>query len=265
MREPEEREIGRVYFPSSPGEFITLFAHFHRAEIARMAGWRDRIDRTTNWAITLVAAMLSVSLSTSNAHHSVLMFAMVLAFFLLMIEFAALSILRRLPVSRPPAGAQLLRQIVRSRREGGGGLAAHHGCGSGGADIRDVDGGGRVAKVATQLHLDIPDPAGRMGAQGDVSLFQRRDSGCSYLSRLDQECRSGSRFRLDHIGSHCCLLRLDRRCRIENLRPSGRTRAWRCSCVRRAGMFLSFEMGLEQRAAGNRLGRRGGFGGEDQG
>jgi uncharacterized membrane protein len=86
MQEPEGREIGRIYFPSSPGEFITAFAHFHRAEIARMAGWRDRIDRTTNWAITLVAAMLSVSLSTSNAHHSVLMFAMVLAFFLLMIE-----------------------------------------------------------------------------------------------------------------------------------------------------------------------------------
>jgi uncharacterized membrane protein len=86
MQEPEGHESGRIYFPSSPSEFITVFAHFHRAEIARMAGWRDRIDRTTNWAITLVAAMLSVSLSTSNAHHSVLMFAMVLAFFLLMIE-----------------------------------------------------------------------------------------------------------------------------------------------------------------------------------
>ena len=86
MQEPEGREIGRIYFPSSPSEFITAVAHFHRAEVARMAGWRDRIDRTTNWAITLVAAMLSVSLSTSNAHHSVLMFAMVLAFFLLMIE-----------------------------------------------------------------------------------------------------------------------------------------------------------------------------------
>lgn len=86
MQEPGGRDNGRIYFPSSPSEFITLFAHFHRAEIARMAGWRDRIDRTTNWAITLVAAMLSVSLSTSNAHHSVLMFAMVLAFFLLMIE-----------------------------------------------------------------------------------------------------------------------------------------------------------------------------------
>jgi uncharacterized membrane protein len=86
MPESEPHELGRIYFPSSPSEFITVFAHFHRAEIARMAGWRDRIDRTTNWAITLVAAMLSVSLSTSNAHHSVLMFAMVLAFFLLMIE-----------------------------------------------------------------------------------------------------------------------------------------------------------------------------------
>jgi uncharacterized membrane protein len=86
MQEPQGREIGRIYFPSSPSEFITVFVHFHRAEIARMAGWRDRIDRTTNWAITLVAAMLSVSLSTSNAHHTVLMFAMVLAFFLLMIE-----------------------------------------------------------------------------------------------------------------------------------------------------------------------------------
>src|SRR5437879_1968912 len=79
MQEPEGRDLGRIYFPSSPSEFITVFAHFHRAEIARMAGWRDRIDRTTNWAITLVAAMLSVSLSTSNAHHTVLMFAMVLA------------------------------------------------------------------------------------------------------------------------------------------------------------------------------------------
>ena len=86
MQEAQGHEPGRIYFPSSPSEFITVFAHFHRAEIARMAGWRDRIDRTTNWAITLVAAMLSVSLSTSNAHHSVLMFAMVLAFFLLMIE-----------------------------------------------------------------------------------------------------------------------------------------------------------------------------------
>src|SRR5690242_16444594 len=56
-------------YPSTSAEFINVFAHYHRAEIARMAGWRDRIDRTTNWAITVVAAMLSVSLSTPTAHH----------------------------------------------------------------------------------------------------------------------------------------------------------------------------------------------------
>lgn len=51
-----------------------------------MAGWRDRIDRTTNWAITAVAAMLSLSLSTASAHHGVLIFAMLLILLLLWIE-----------------------------------------------------------------------------------------------------------------------------------------------------------------------------------
>lgn len=75
-----------VPLPSSPGETITVVAHFHRAEIARMGSWRDRIDRTSNWAITVVAAMLSVSLSTPGAHHGVLLFAMLLVFLLLRIE-----------------------------------------------------------------------------------------------------------------------------------------------------------------------------------
>jgi len=38
--------------PATSQEFINLIAHYYRGEIARMAGWRDRIDRTTNWAIT---------------------------------------------------------------------------------------------------------------------------------------------------------------------------------------------------------------------
>lgn len=75
-----------IPLPSSSAETITVVAHFHRAEIARMGSWRDRIDRTSNWAITVVAAMLSVSLSTPNAHHGVLLFAMLLVFLLLRIE-----------------------------------------------------------------------------------------------------------------------------------------------------------------------------------
>jgi uncharacterized membrane protein len=72
--------------PTTSSEFITLTAHYYRAEMARMAGWRDRIDRTSNWAITVVGAMLSVSLSTPTAHHGVLLFAMVLVLLLLVIE-----------------------------------------------------------------------------------------------------------------------------------------------------------------------------------
>ena len=75
-----------VPLPSTSTEKVTALAHFHRAEIARMGSWRDRIDRTSNWAITVVAAMLSVSLSTPSSHHGVLLFAMLLVVLLLRIE-----------------------------------------------------------------------------------------------------------------------------------------------------------------------------------
>lgn len=65
---------------------ITTLAHYYRGEMARMMSWRDRLDRTTNWAIGAVAAMLSISLATTSAHHSVLIFSMVLVFLLLQIE-----------------------------------------------------------------------------------------------------------------------------------------------------------------------------------
>ena len=82
----EPERLTTLSFPATSAEFINTLAHFHRAEIGRMAGWRDRIDRTTNWAITVVAGMLSLSLSTGTAHHGVLLFAMVLVLLLLLIE-----------------------------------------------------------------------------------------------------------------------------------------------------------------------------------
>jgi uncharacterized membrane protein len=73
-------------FPTTPTEFVNALSHFYRGELARMVSWRDRLDRTTNWAITGVGAMLSVSLSSPDTHHGVLLFAMVLIFLLLSIE-----------------------------------------------------------------------------------------------------------------------------------------------------------------------------------
>ena len=91
MNDPAQEQNAPAAFSSPPmpatsSEYITALAHYHRAEIARMAGWRDRIDRTTNWAITGGGAILSVSLSSPSAHHGVLLFTMLLVLLFLLIE-----------------------------------------------------------------------------------------------------------------------------------------------------------------------------------
>jgi uncharacterized membrane protein len=78
-------------FPSEDGGRVagiplTALVHYYRGELSRMISWRDRLDRTTNWAIGALAAMLSISLASEEAHHSVLLFAMLLIHVLLFIE-----------------------------------------------------------------------------------------------------------------------------------------------------------------------------------
>ena len=77
---------GASLIPSNNTEFITAVVHYYRGELARMAGWRTRIDLTSNWAITVSGAMLSISLSTPTAHHGVVLLAMLLVTLLLTIE-----------------------------------------------------------------------------------------------------------------------------------------------------------------------------------
>jgi uncharacterized membrane protein len=81
-----EEQSPRSYFPASGAETTNVLIHYYRGEIGRMSSWRNRIDQTSNWAITVVAAMLSVSLSTPTAHHGVLLFAMLLVSLLLFVE-----------------------------------------------------------------------------------------------------------------------------------------------------------------------------------
>ena len=73
-------------FPVVSSEAITVLVHYYRGELTRMISWRDRLDRTTNWSIGALAAMLSISLSSQETHHSVLLFAMLLIYVLLVIE-----------------------------------------------------------------------------------------------------------------------------------------------------------------------------------
>ncbi|HKP13354.1 MAG TPA: DUF2270 domain-containing protein [Blastocatellia bacterium] len=86
MRPEPAAKLAPPIYPTNSVEFVNTLAHYYRGEMARMTSWRDRLDRTTNWAITGVGAMLSVSLSSPQSHHGVLLFAMVLVFLLLQIE-----------------------------------------------------------------------------------------------------------------------------------------------------------------------------------
>ncbi len=77
---------GVPFIPETRSELVTAIAHYYRGEMSRMITWRDRLDRTTNWAIAAAAAMLSVTLSTPGSHHAVLLCCMLLVFLLLGIE-----------------------------------------------------------------------------------------------------------------------------------------------------------------------------------
>jgi len=72
--------------PKSSSESVNVLMHYYRGELSRALSWRDRIDRTTNWAITVVAAMFSISLSTPTTHHGILIMAMVLVLLMWAIE-----------------------------------------------------------------------------------------------------------------------------------------------------------------------------------
>lgn len=74
--------IGEGLFEESmsPG---SAFAHLYRGEVHRMTRWRERLDRTTNWAVTVMAAILTWAFSDpGNPHFLILMGAVAVGFFL---------------------------------------------------------------------------------------------------------------------------------------------------------------------------------------
>lgn len=68
------------------GEFVTAMVHFFRAEIQRANVWRTRLDTTTNWAVVVTGATLSIAFSQSNVHHSLILLNTLLVLWFLFIE-----------------------------------------------------------------------------------------------------------------------------------------------------------------------------------
>ncbi|ELZ28671.1 hypothetical protein C474_14284 [Halogeometricum pallidum JCM 14848] len=66
------REIGKGLLDEEMGPSSSM-AHLYRGEIHRMKFWRERLDRTTNWAVIMMAAILTWAFSSrTNPHYVIL-------------------------------------------------------------------------------------------------------------------------------------------------------------------------------------------------
>lgn len=69
---PDDPKVGVGLLDEEMGP-SSAFAHLYRGEIHRMKLWRERLDRTTNWAVVVMAALLTWAFSSpSNPHYIIL-------------------------------------------------------------------------------------------------------------------------------------------------------------------------------------------------
>ena len=69
--DPEQAEIGREMVDESTG-LGSVAAHLYRGEMERMVEWRDRLDTTTNWAVTVMSAIVAYAFSGEVSHAVIL-------------------------------------------------------------------------------------------------------------------------------------------------------------------------------------------------
>jgi uncharacterized membrane protein len=78
-------EVGRGLLDAEMGPSSAM-AHLYRGEIHRMKFWRERLDRTTNWAVLLIAAVLTWAFSAEGNPHYVLLIGNVVVGLFLFVE-----------------------------------------------------------------------------------------------------------------------------------------------------------------------------------
>src|SRR5258708_30623110 len=56
-----------------PG-YVNAMSHFYRGEMGRIMVWRQRLDVTTNWAITSTTPIIHIAFSTRQVPHLIFFF-----------------------------------------------------------------------------------------------------------------------------------------------------------------------------------------------
>src|SRR5881397_2873922 len=85
LAENEERTVSFQRSIYDPG-YVNAMSHFYRGEMGRIMVWRQRLDVTTNWAITRTTAIITIAFSTREVPHIILFFNLAIVWVLLWIE-----------------------------------------------------------------------------------------------------------------------------------------------------------------------------------
>ena len=68
-----------------PG-YVNAMSHFYRGEMGRIMVWRQRLDITTNWAITSSTAIITIAFANAGVPHIIFFFNLAIVWVMLWIE-----------------------------------------------------------------------------------------------------------------------------------------------------------------------------------
>lgn len=72
--------------PKLDSSYVTAMSHFYRGELGRIMAWRQRLDVTTSWAITVTSSIFTIAFSFRDVPHLIFFFNIAVVWMLLWIE-----------------------------------------------------------------------------------------------------------------------------------------------------------------------------------
>src|SRR5919206_2755412 len=81
----EEKTVSLQRSIYDPG-YVNAMSHFYRGELGRIMVWRQRLDITTNWAITSSTAIITIAFSNRDVPHIIFFFNLAIVWVMLWIE-----------------------------------------------------------------------------------------------------------------------------------------------------------------------------------
>ena len=81
----DERTVSLQRSIYDPG-YVNAMSHFYRGELGRIMVWRQRLDITTNWAITSSTAIITIAFSNREVPHIIFFFNLAIVWVMLWIE-----------------------------------------------------------------------------------------------------------------------------------------------------------------------------------